>query len=108
MFWYRGVIFSSTNGEQGEFDAVYVGSVSVKDPTGNDVCSDAITRIKVERSPLLLLTDCRHSSCRSETCTLLLQRQEFALSIAHKMYAPLLLPFSCFIDCDCLHKNMRH
>ena len=32
---------------QGEFDAHYIGSVSVKQPTGNDVCADAITRIKV-------------------------------------------------------------
>nr|BAG55496.1 protein tyrosine kinase [Monosiga ovata] len=36
----------------GEFDANYMGSVSVKEPTGNDVCADAITRIKALNLPV--------------------------------------------------------
>lgn len=33
--------------QKGEFEALYIGSVAVKDATGNDVCSDAVTRVKV-------------------------------------------------------------
>jgi hypothetical protein len=37
--------------ELGAFDAKYLGSVSVKASQGNDVCADAVLRIRVSRLP---------------------------------------------------------